>query len=58
MFGNHTRPPGAEAVLAKFRANAARALRADAVEALERAAREVGAARDLKALSTALRRTT
>jgi len=58
VFGNHTRPPGAEAVLAKFRGNAARALRADAVEALERAAREVGAARDLKALSTALRRTT
>jgi 2-methylcitrate dehydratase PrpD len=57
VFGNHTRPPGAEAVLAKFRANAARSLKADAVGALERATRELGAARDLKALSTALRQT-
>ena len=28
VFGNHTRPPGSEAVLAKFRANAARSLKA------------------------------
>ena len=58
VFGNHTRPPGAEAVLAKFRATAARSLRSDAVAALERAARELGASRDLKALSAALRQTT
>ena len=57
VFGNHTRPPGAEAVLAKFRANAARSLKANAVGALERATRELGAARDLKVLSAALRQT-
>ncbi len=57
VFGNHTRAPGAEAVLAKFRANAARSLKADAVGALERAARELGAARDLKELSAVLRQT-
>jgi 2-methylcitrate dehydratase PrpD len=56
VFGNHTRPPGAEAVLAKFRANAARSLNADAVRAIERATQElVAAARDLKPLSAALR---
>ncbi len=54
VFGNHTRPPGAEAVLAKFRANAARSLKEDAVGALERATQQLGGARDLKALSTAL----
>src|SRR6185295_7709406 len=37
VFGNHTRAPGADAVLAKFRSNAARSLKADAVAALERA---------------------
>jgi 2-methylcitrate dehydratase PrpD len=58
VYGNHTRPPGADAVLAKFRANAARSLKSDAVGALERAARELGAAADLKALSAALRHTT
>jgi 2-methylcitrate dehydratase PrpD len=57
VFGNHTRAPGAEAVLAKFRANAARSLKADAVGALERAARDLGAARDLKDLSSGLRQT-
>ena len=57
VYGNHTRPPGQEAVLAKFRANAARSLKADALGALERAARELGAARDLKVLSAALRQT-
>lgn len=57
VFGNHTRPPGAEAVLAKFRANAARSLRSDAVGALERAAEDLGPARNLKALSAALRET-
>jgi 2-methylcitrate dehydratase PrpD len=55
VFGNHTRPPGADAVLSKFRANAARSLKSDAVGALERAAHDLGAARDLKALSAALR---
>jgi len=55
VFGNHTRPPGAEAVLAKFRANAAGSLKKDSVGALERATQALGAARDLKALSTALR---
>jgi 2-methylcitrate dehydratase PrpD len=57
VFGNHTRPPGADAVLAKFRANAARSLKADAIGALERAAQELAAGRDLKALSAALRQT-
>jgi hypothetical protein len=42
-------------VLAKFRANAARSLKSDAVGALERAAQDLGAASDLKALSAALR---
>src|SRR5688572_9472426 len=55
VFGNHTRPPGAEAVLAKFRANAARSLKRDAITALERAAQNLGAARELTALSAALR---
>jgi hypothetical protein len=57
VFGNHTRRPGAEAVLAKFRANAARSLSPDAVGSVERAAQELVAARDLKALSAALRHT-
>jgi 2-methylcitrate dehydratase PrpD len=57
VFGNHTRPPGAEAVLAKFRANAGRSLKPDAVAALERASHELASARDLKALTEALRRT-
>ena len=58
VFGNHTRPPGAAAVLTKFRSNAARSLKSDAVGALERAAQDLGVARDPKALSAALRRTT
>ncbi|HWI35357.1 MAG TPA: MmgE/PrpD family protein [Burkholderiales bacterium] len=57
VFGNHTRTPGAGAVLAKFRANAARSLKADAIGALERAAHELGAARGVNAMSTALRQT-
>jgi 2-methylcitrate dehydratase PrpD len=57
VYGNHTRPPGADAVLAKFRANAARSLRPDAVAALERAGQELSAARDLKTLTAALRQT-
>ena len=55
VFGNHTRPPGADAVLAKFRSNAARSLKADAVGSLERAAQQLPAARDLGTLSRALR---
>jgi 2-methylcitrate dehydratase PrpD len=55
VFGNHTRPPGADAVLAKFRSNAGRSLKSDAVGALEGAAQVLGAARDLGALSAALR---
>jgi 2-methylcitrate dehydratase PrpD len=55
VFGNHTRPPGAEAVLAKFRANAARSLKADAVGGLERAAQQLATARDLGTLSRVLR---
>ena len=54
VFGNHTRPPGSAAVLAKFRSNATRSLKSDALSALERAARDV----DVRALSAALRRTT
>ena len=57
VFGNHTRPPGAEAVLTKFRANAARSLKRDAIAALERATQGLGAARELTALSSALRET-
>lgn len=57
VYGNHTRPPGADGILAKFRANAARSLSPDAVGSLERAAQELVAARDLKALSAALRQT-
>jgi 2-methylcitrate dehydratase PrpD len=57
VFGNHTRAPGADAVLAKFRANAARSLKADAIGALQLATQELAAARDSRALSAALRRT-
>ena len=55
VFGNHTRPPGAEAVRAKFRANAGRSLKEDSVRALEGTTQELGGARDLEALSAALR---
>ncbi len=55
VFGNHTQPPGADAVVAKFRANAARSLKKDAAEALERAVQQLVPARDLNALSQALR---
>jgi 2-methylcitrate dehydratase PrpD len=57
VFGNHTRPPGADAILTKFRANGARSLKADGVRSLERATEELSAARDLRAVSTALRQT-
>ena len=55
VYGNHTRPPGAEEILAKFRANAARSLRPEAVAPVEHAAQELADARDLGALSRALR---
>ena len=58
VFGNHTRPPGAEAVLAKFRANAARSLNPGSIEALERAAGQLAVTPDLRALSAALRQIT
>ena len=55
VFGNHTRPPGSDAVLLKFRANALRSLKGDALGALERATQGLGAARDVQTLSRALR---
>ena len=54
VFGNHTRPPGADAVLAKFRANAARSVKINSVGALEQATQDVAAANHLRALSAAL----
>ena len=56
VFGNHTRPPGTDAVAAKFRANAARSLSADAVGALERTLEDLPRATGTAALSAALRR--
>jgi len=58
VFGNHSRAPDADAVVAKFRANAVRSLAANAVSGLERAAQQLMHARDIGTLSTALRRTT
>ena len=55
VFGNHTRPPGAEAVLAKFGSNAVRSLTTDAMSTLERVTQQLAMARDLSALSSALR---
>jgi 2-methylcitrate dehydratase PrpD len=55
VFGNHTRPPDAEAVLAKFRGNAARSLRDDAIASLIGAIDGLASASSLKALSSALR---
>jgi 2-methylcitrate dehydratase PrpD len=55
VYGNRTRPPGAAAIRAKFRANAARALPAAAVSSLERAIEALAGAPDLAALSSALR---
>ncbi|MGE5792381.1 MAG: MmgE/PrpD family protein [Bacteroidota bacterium] len=54
-YGNRTRPPGAEPIVAKFRANAARSLPAAAIASVERAIEELPAAPDLGALSRALR---
>jgi 2-methylcitrate dehydratase PrpD len=55
VFGNHTRPPGSEAVLAKFRANAARSLRGDAITSVLGAIDGLASSSSLKALSSALR---
>jgi len=51
VYGNHTRAPGEDAILAKFRANAARSLEADAIAAVERALERF----DLPGLTDALR---
>jgi len=56
--GNHTRPPSAERVMEKFRANAARALSPGAVDELGQAAQVLATAPDLEALSRALRQVT
>lgn len=55
VYGNHTRPPGADPIMTKFRANAARSLQPAAIASVERAAEGLMAARDLGALSRALR---
>jgi 2-methylcitrate dehydratase PrpD len=55
VYGNHTRPPGAGPIMAKFRTNAARSLQAQAIASVERAVEGLMAARDLGALSGALR---
>ena len=55
VYGNRTRPPGAEAILAKFRANAARSLPNAAIASVARAVEELAGAPDLGALSRALR---
>jgi 2-methylcitrate dehydratase PrpD len=55
VYGNHTRPPQALAVLDKFRANAARALQSGAIESLVQATQGLAAASDLGRLTGALR---
>jgi len=55
VYGNRTRPPGSEALIAKFRANAARSLRPEAIASVECAVEELADAPDLGALSRALR---
>jgi 2-methylcitrate dehydratase PrpD len=55
VYGNHTRPPGSEELIAKFRANATRSLRPEAIASVEGAAQGLAAAPDLGALSRALR---
>jgi 2-methylcitrate dehydratase PrpD len=57
VFGNHTRPPGEEAVLAKFRANAARSLPDDGITSVLRAIDGLASPSSLKALTQALRQT-
>jgi 2-methylcitrate dehydratase PrpD len=55
VYGNRTRPPSAEQILAKFRANAARSLPAAAIPSVEQAVEGLAVAPDLGALSRALR---
>lgn len=55
VYGNCTRPPSSEALIAKFRANAARSLRSEAIASVERAVEELADTPDLGALSHALR---
>ncbi|TVR09039.1 MAG: MmgE/PrpD family protein [Salinarimonadaceae bacterium] len=54
-YGNHTRPPAPEEVLAKFRTNAAKSLTPDAAEALEIALRDMQGVPDLSRVTAALR---
>ena len=55
VFGNRSRPAGADAVMAKFSANAALALLPTGAEAVLQAARELTAAKDIDNLSSAIR---
>ena len=55
VFGNHTRPAAAEAILEKFRRNAARILAPGACDAITHAVEGLPAASGLDALSRALR---
>jgi 2-methylcitrate dehydratase PrpD len=55
VYGNHTRPPDAEVVLAKFRTNASRSLQPMGVVSVEGAAEALTVASNLDALSRALR---
>lgn len=54
-YGNHTRPPAPQEVLAKFRANAARTLTPEAASALEAALLDMQNAPDLARVTAALR---
>jgi len=54
-YGNHSRPPGSEPVVAKFRSNAARSLTEGGVAAVERALEGLASAKDLGDFSRALR---
>ncbi len=53
--GNHTRPPSAERVIEKFRANAVRTLGSAAVDALALACEDLASAPNIRSLSGALR---
>jgi 2-methylcitrate dehydratase PrpD len=55
VYGNRTRPAGAEPIRTKFRANAGRSLPAAAIASVERAVEDLAVAPDLGALSRALR---
>ena len=55
VYGNHTRPPGAEPVLEKFRANAARVLAPATIETVVQLVDGLLAAPDMRTLSHALR---